>query len=472
MSEGKKTKKLRPSEKQARFLTDSHKYVGYGGARAGGKSWAVRVKAAILATAHPGIKILIVRRTYRELINNHIEPLREIIGQIAKYNKSEKVYTFPNGSTIWFGYCDCDGDLDRYQGAEYDVVFIDEATQLKEEWIKKIILTIRAPNGLPKRAYFTMNPGGPSHDYFKRVFLDRRFNESENPEDYSFIKALVTDNKALMAENPDYVRELRALPRKLREAWLYGNWDIYEGQFFEDFRAEPDMGAAYEHGCEEDEEELRKDGRWCHVIAAKDMTSAERRNWKIYRSYDFGYARPFSCAWWAVDYDGTLYRILEFYGWNGTPNEGLRWDADRQFEEIARIEREHPWLKGKRIDGVADPAIWNGASGISVAEAAAAKGVYFKKGINDRIAGWMQCHYRLQFDDEGYPRMYVFENCTEYIRTIPQMMYSKNRPEDLDTDLEDHIADEWRYMCMSRPLTPQKGESADAYAGFFRDPLK
>ena len=126
----------------------------------------------------------------------------------------------------------------------------------------------------------------------------------------------------------------------------------------------------------------------------------------------------------------------------------------KQFAEIARIEREHPWLAGRQITGVADPAIWDASHGISIAEEASRKGVLFTPGDHQRIAGWMQCHYRLQFDDNGYPMMYVFSNCKGFRRTVPGLMYSETKPEDLDTDGEDHIADDWRYFAMSRPIKP------------------
>ena len=223
----------RISDKQYKFLSASRKHVGFGGARGGGKSWSVRTKAKILAATYKGIKILIVRRTYPELVNNHINQLREELYGVARYNKSEKVFTFPNGSTIKFGYCNNDKDLDQYQGAEYDIIFLDEATQLQEMWIKKIIACLRGANSFPKRIYYTCNPGGASHGYFKRLFIDKKYEEGENPEDYTFIQSLVTDNKALMAAQPDYIKQLESLPPKLREAWLYGRWDIFEGQFFE-----------------------------------------------------------------------------------------------------------------------------------------------------------------------------------------------------------------------------------------------
>ena len=453
----------KPSDKQKLFLLARTKHVGFGGARGGGKSWSVQSKAILLCLEYPGIKTLIVRRTYPELLNNHITPLIDKLHGVARYNKTDKIFRFPNKSTIKFGYCNNDKDLQQYQGAEYDVIFLDEATQLQEMWMKKITACLRGVNNFPKRIYYTMNPGGQGHAYIKRIFIDRRYENGENPEDYTFIQSLVTDNKALLAEQPDYIKQLEALPPKLREAWLYGRWDIFEGQFFEDFRQEPDAEKAAEEGCTV--EDLMSQRRWTHVIKPFDIPSG----WTICRSYDFGYNKPFSCAWWAVDYDGVIYRILELYGCTKEPNEGVKWEPDKQFKEIKRIEEEHPWLKGKDIIGVADPAIWDASHGVSIAEVAAKRGVLFTPGDHKRIPGWMQCHYRLQFDDNGYPRMYVFEGCEGFIRTVPGLMYSETKPEDLDTDGEDHIADEWRYMCMSRPIKPVVSKNPQViYTG---DPL-
>ena len=441
------------SDKQYAFLSADRKHVGFGGARGGGKSWSVRTKAKILAVTYAGIKLLIVRRTFPELVNNHINQLREELHGIARYNKTEKVFTFPNGSTIKFGYCNNDKDLDQYQGAEYDVIFLDEATQLQEMWIKKITACVRGVNDFPKRIYYTCNPGGASHGYFKRLFIDRQYEVGEDPEDYSFIQALVTDNKALMASQPDYIKQLEALPPKLKEAWLYGRWDIFEGQFFEDFRTTPDIAKCAAAGITP--EEAAEQHRWTHVIEPFDLNTGERRGWNIMRSYDFGYNKPFSLGYWAVDYDGVLYRIMELYGCTQTPDEGVKWSPDEQFRRIRELENEHPWLKGRKIvDSVADPAIWDSSRGESIAETAARYGIYFSPGDNQRIPGWMQVHYRLQFDDNGYARMYVFNNCKAFIRTMPLMMYSETHPEDLDTKLEDHCPDEVRYMCMSRPISP------------------
>jgi hypothetical protein len=284
------------------------------------------------------------------------------------------------------------------------------------------------------RVYYTMNPGGVGHEYIKRIFIDRNYKEGENPDDYMFIQATVHDNRILMDANPDYIKMLEALPEHKRRAHLYGEWDVYEGQVFEEFRNNPN-----------------EDRTWTHVIEPFEPP----KQWPIWRSFDFGYSKPFSCAWWAVDYDGRLYRILELYGCvKNEPDTGVKWSPDEIFKEIHRIEQEHPWLKGKRINGVADPAIWDKSHGISIAETAEKYGVYFDPGDHKRVPGLMQVHYRLQFDENGIPMMYFFSTCKGIIRTLPLLTYDEHRPEDVDTKQEDHCFDECKYLCMANPMKP------------------
>lgn len=442
-----------PNPRQELFLESDKKFIGFGGARGGGKSWSIRTKAALLCLAYPGIQCMIVRKTYPELTENHINPMCKMLKcyhidkneRIASYNDSKKNIVFPNGSRILFRYCDNEKDADRFQGTEVDVLFIDEATHQSETKYKKLSACVRGVNGFPKRIYLSMNPGGEGHHWVKRLFVDRRYVEGENPDDYVFIQSLVTDNKALMEADPDYIRTLEALPPKLRKAWLEGSWDIFEGMFFEEFKDDP---------------EHYEDRQWTHVISPFEVP----KEWKIYRSFDWGYSKPFSCAWWAVDYDGVAYRILELYGCTKTPNEGVKWIAPKVFSEIQRIEKEHRWLKGKQIIGVADPAIFSADGGESIAETAQKYGVYFTPGDNKRIPGWMQIHYRMAFDENGYPMMYVFNNCKGFIRTIPTLLYDEHNVEDLDTEGEDHVADETRYFCMSRPIKPRQAAIPDEYA--------
>ena len=428
----------RPQPKQDEFLRTKSRHVGYGGARGGGKSWAVRYKAKYLAQKRPGIKQLIVRRTYQELSQNHTNILRQELRGIARYNDKDKALRFSNGSAIQFMYCAKDGDLEHLQGQEFDIIYFDEATQLSEYQMKTISACLRGVNDFPKRIYYTCNPGGQGHQYIKRIFIDKNYLDGERPDDYTFIQAGLDDNIALMESDPEYRKMLEALPFRLREAWLYGKWDVFAGQVFDDFVDDPEHYADHLH---------------THVIEPFDIPAG----WAVYRSYDWGYDKPFSCGWWAVDYEGVIYRIAELYGCTGEPNEGVHWPVDKQFEEIKRIEREHPYLRGRSIQGVADPAIWKkGMDGVAIEEVAARHGVYFSPGDNARIPGWMQCHYRLQFDENGRPGMYVFTTCKHFRRTVPLLQYSERVTEDVDSDGEDHIADEWRYFCMSRPVTPKE----------------
>lgn len=442
-----------PNEKQKLFLSAKVKHVGYGGARGGGKSWAVRTKAKLLALRYPGIKQLIVRRTYKELTGNHINILRAETLGIAKYNSTDKVLKFANGSTIEFMYCARNSDLDALQGQEYDVIYLDEATQLSEYQMKAITACCRGVNDFPKRIYYTCNPGGQGHAYVKRIFIDKRYLANENPGDYEFIQALVDDNTALMEAQPDYVAQLDALPEKLREAWRFGRWDVFEGQVFAEFVDDP---------------EHYRDRVQTHVIEPFKIPDS----WKIYRGFDWGYAKPFSVGWYAVDHDNVMYRFREMYGCTGEADRGVEWTAQRVANEIRRIEETDAQLKGRQITGIADPAIWQEDGGESIAETMQRQRVYFHKADHKRLPGKMQCHYRLAFNDEGIPRFYVFNTCKHFIRTIPALIYSETDVEDVDTKMEDHIYDEWRYVCMARPLAPlEKHTAKEIDVNNIEDPL-
>ena len=451
-----------PNARQALFLADRHKYIAFGGARGGGKSWAVRVKAVLLAGRWPGIKIMIVRRTYPELRANHIGPLKELLGKAAVYKETTKEITFPNGSVIMFRHCENATAVDKYQGTEVDVLFLDEATQLTEEEYDRFKACVRGVNNFPKRIYLTCNPGGVGHSWVKRLFVDRLYKSNEDPADYSFIQSLVKDNRALMESNPDYIKQLEALPPKLRKAWLEGDWNIFEGQFFEEFAMEPLAYECEAHGISR--EDALRERRWTHVIEPFRVP----RDWRVVRSFDFGFAKPFSCDWWAIDYEGRAYLIRQFYGCTATPNEGIKKDPDWIFSRIREIELTDPQLKGRGIDGVADPSIWDYSRGEAIVEAADRHFVYFQPGDNKRLPGWMQCHYRLKFDEEGFPMVYFFNTCEAAIRTLPLLQYDEHKPEDLDTTQEDHFADSFRYFCMSRPIKPVHAAEQAVYGD---DPL-
>lgn len=436
------------SDKQLAMLKAKKRNICYGGARGGGKSYALRGKAVLLCAKWPGIQVMIMRRTYPELEANHVRPLKKLLKNSAKYNKTEKTFTFKNGSTIVLRYAANEDDMQNYQGLEVDVLMIDEATQFAYEMYVKAKAFVRGVNDYPHRIYLTCNPGGRGHAWVRRLFIDRKFLPNENPDEYQFIRSTVYDNKALMESDPDYVKQLESLPDKLRKAWLDGSWDIYEGQFFEEFIDNPE-------------------GYDTHINTHVINPFRIPESWPIYRSFDWGYAKPFSCGWWTLDYDGRLYRIAELYGCTDTPNEGVKLSPSEVFRQIAETEAQlfSQW----DVVGVADPACWNASTGPSVAEIATEYGLSFTKGDNARISGWQQVHDRLRFDGEGRANLYVFKTCTAFIRTIPLLIYDEHKAEDLDTDGEDHVADETRYMCMMRPIEPEREKKPQVYDD--NDPL-
>ena len=438
-----------PNPKQELFFLARARYIAYGGARAGGKSWAMRTKFALLCLRYAGIQILLLRRTLPELTENHVNPLLILLRGIARYNKQEKVFSFPNGARLKLGYCSNEQDVLQYQGQAYDVIGMEEATMFTEFQYNCLRESNRS-SGLmeekfPPRMYLTMNPGGVGHHWVKRLFVDRAYKDKERPEDYVFIPAKVYDNTAFMERDPDYVAQLESLPEKRRKMMLHGDWNSVEGAFFEEFVNDPDH---------------YKDRLYTHVISPFEPP----KDWPIYRSFDFGYHRPFSTGYWAIDPEGRAYRIHEWYGCTETDNEGLRLQPHELFSKMADMEREHPWLKGKRIIGVADPSIWDQSRGESVAEVAAKHGIYFSPGDNKRVAGWMMVHYYMAIDEYGESMMYIFSNCKAFIRTIPALQYDDHKVEDLDTDMEDHVADEVRYFCMSRPIKPRVAKPRDRFS--------
>ena len=444
-----KERHIYPNKKQFIFMNLQTRHSAYGGARGGGKSWVVREIAVQYALTYgrpdefsQGIRICIIRKTLVDLKKNHLEALKLITRGVARWNNNDLCFYFNNGSIIQFAYCSCDADADHFQGVEYDLIIFEEATQLTEDWIRKIAASCRGANVFPHRCLYTCNPGGPGHAYIKRLFVERQYKGDEKPEDYSFVQAKVTDNLVLMKYSPEYINFLQNLPPKIREAWLDGSWDIYSGQFFDSFVNDPDH---YE------------DKLWTHVI----NPFKPRPHWTVYRSFDWGSYAPFSVGWTFISEDDVMYRAMEFYGvqrmhdGEAVPNQGLKWTADQVFAQIARIEREHPWLAGKRINGVADPAIFKTDGGPSIAEAGYKYGIYFEEGDNRRIPGWDQLRYRMQFNDYGQPRLQIFRNCKDAIRVIPLMEHDDKFVEDMKSDgVEDHIPDEMRYCAQCRPCKP------------------
>ncbi len=410
-----------PHPKQREFFLARERFVAYGGARAGGKSWAVRKKALLLAVRYPGIRLLLLRRTYPELRENHILPLQADLRGLAAYHDTEKAFRFVNGSRLKMGYCDHDSDVLQYQGQEYDVIFLDEATQFSEYQFGSLTACVRGTNDFPKRMYLTCNPGGVGHAWVKRLFVDRDYRESERPEDYRFIPATVYDNPAFTQKMPDYVRTLENLPENQKKAWLYGDWDIFEGQYFSMWR------------------------RNLHVIRPFELPA----DWRRYVTLDYGWDM-LAAYWIALDGRGraTVYRELYESGL-------LASQAAAKILEMSRGERIYQFL--------APPDLWNRHSdtGKSTAEWFGEAGIRLLRTNNQRVQGWYDLAEWLQPLPGGEggltPSLRVFENCPNLIRTLPALRFDPHNPNDVATEPHEltHAPDAIRYFVAGRPRPGQ-----------------
>lgn len=443
-----------PQDKQVAFMRRWEDEALYGGAAGGGKSEALVIEAT--RQAHiPHYRGLILRKTYRELgelIDKSLQYYPRAFPK-ARYNASQNIWYFPSGAKIIFGAMQRPQDKIKYQGRAFDFIAFDELTHFTWEQYS-YMLSRNRPNGPGTRVYMraTANPGGVGHGWVKEYFITaappmttiRGEFEYETPDGRKekqmrtriFVPASVFDNKKLLDNDPGYPARLAAMPEAERNALLYGDWDSFSGQVFTEWKNDP---AHYD------------DRLYTHVIRPFRVPD----DWIIWRGFDWGFSRPFSVGWYAVDHERRLYRIRELYGCTGTPNKGVQWEPTRVAQEIRRIEADDPNLRGKRIYGVADPAIWGSDGTESIASLMERQRVYFERGDHARMDGKMQVHHRLAFGEDGRPMLYVFDTCKHFIRTVPNLVYDETDVEDIDTDGEDHIYDELRYVCMRNPIAPR-----------------
>ena len=422
-----------PSPKQEAFFLAEARHIAYGGARGGGKSWAMRRKFVLLAFRYADLKLLLLRRTLPELYENHVLPLlRELHGAVD-YQSTQRAFLFPNGSRIKLGYCDRETDVFQYQGQEYDVIGLEEATHFTESQMQFLTTCNRSVRSdFSPRMYYTCNPGGVGHAWVKRLFIDHDYRNSERSEDYVFIPAKVTDNPVLLSRNPQYLETLKNLPETLRKAYLDGNWDVLEGQYFQEF------------------------DRSIHVVKPTELP----KEWKRFRAMDWGYNDPCCVLWFAVAPEGKLFVYRELY---------LRKTLS---SEIAK--RVRALSQGERIAyTVASPDAWQqrglkGAEGACIAEVFLKNGVPLLPADTARIPGWQRVRENLACGADGVPNLRIFETCRNLIRTLPALTYDAHDSEDVSDTCEDHAPEALRYGLMSRPRAnaPAKRKRARRY-----DPL-
>jgi phage terminase large subunit len=423
--------------KQAEFFQSRCLYTCYGGARGGGKSWAIRAKAVGGAVTWPGIRILIIRRTYPELQQNHIEPIIKMVPQtVGAYNGSLRTMYFTNGSFIKFGHAQSMSAIEtEYQGQEYDWIFLDEATQFTEMEFRTLGGCLRGVNEIPKRFYLTCNPGGVGHRWVKRLFIDRDFKqgssnpeENENPEDYCFIFARVDDNTALMNSKGGeaYKQMLSALPEKLRQAHRYGDWNALSGCYFDEF-------SEAKHVCE--------------PFVIPD-------NWLRYRSFDYG-LDMFACYWIAVEPEtGRSYVYREFC------------KSNLIVGDAARAVHENTLPQEKVSITFAPPDMWNRQkdTGKSMAELFMLNEVSIVKSDNNRVQGHLQIKEMLADLPDGKPGLMFFPNCKRVIGDLQSIQADENNPSDCAKNPHDitHTVDGIRYYCISRVLASEAAVSQAA----------
>lgn len=424
---------------QTQFLAASEREVFYGGARGGGKSFALLADPLRYCTKQKH-RALIIRRTMPELrdLINHSQQLYPKAYPGAKWREQEKEWKFPSGARIEFGYAENLTDVLRYQGQSYTWIGIDELPQYANVDIYNFLRSsLRSVDpDIPVYMRATGNPGNVGSLWVKNMFVDpavpnTKFDiEIQTPLGVKkisrrFIPAKLQDNPYLM-QTDDYYAMLASLPEVQRKQFLEGNWEAYEDSSFPEFSKE------------------------IHVIKPFDIP----RNWMRFRTCDWGYSSPACCLWLAVDFDNNIFVYRELYTQRVTADIFARKVLDAEQGEYIRY-------------GVLDSSTWarRGDIGPSIAETMILEGCKWRpsdRSPRSRIAGKLELHKRLRPDeDTGYPSLFILDNCVNLIRTLPMLPTDKNNPEDVDTHTEDHAYDALRYGCMSRPIHPIKQDFMD-----------
>lgn len=440
-------------------IVDNHlgKYILYGGCLGGGKSYLLRwIAVRMLMTWFftkklSWVQVMLACEDYPSLKDRQITKIaREFPSWLGKSYSDHKDYgrcfildaAYGNG-VICFRNLD---DASKYQSAEFAAILVDELTKNPYDTFNDLRMRLRWP-GLTDDDTFFMggtNPGGVGHGYCKAFWIDKIYPpEFQSPVDYTkkfaFVKSKAEDNPYL---DPTYWQMLNTLPIHLRAAFKDGSWDTFVGQAFQEW------------------------SRVHHVI--KPVPVPKDR--PLFMTFDWGFGAPFSVGWWWIDDDGRFYRFSEWYGWNGTPNQGLRL-ADTEIaqgiikrEKAMGFDTSSEGLFNPQIVRLCDPTCFNkkpdyrgGGQGASTAEEFRNLGLILRPGDPSRVLKWRQVNQRLHVPMEGdkvvgVPMVQIYETCIHFIRTFPSLVANPNNVEDIDSEGEDHPADEFALLCMARPM--------------------
>jgi len=390
---------IQPKQKQALKLSLSTPVLFYGGAKGGGKSWLVRCREIARRLKYPGTRGLIIRKSYPELRANHISMMfKEHPILRSWYNKSEKTLHYPNGSSTEFSYLSSVDDVYTYQGREYEDISVDEVTQ--HDW--EVITVLRSSNRttnphINPTMFLTGNPGGPGHTSVKRLFIDKDFRENENPDDYAFVQAFVTDNAALMTADPDYVKRLQNLPEHLRKAYLDGDWSIFAGQMF----------SMLTHSK--------------HVIDPIKLPIGTQ----YFAGYDYGYNHPFAFVVCALTPSGDYFVVSHI-------RERFVNVADQAKLMIKMLENKGDVIVYAGHDIFDTRQGGNRTIEDQLYDAGFAKSGHTitRAGI-DHVNGIAEMRKAFSLRPDGIPNLRFFKNALEVYNCVAEQQIDPNKPEDV-----------------------------------------
>lgn len=439
---------LQPKQTAFDRAVEKYRCVLYGGAKGGGKSHGLRLIMLKRRVQYPRSIGYIFRKSYPELEANHITPLFKQFPDLRQfYNEGKKVLTLPNGSELRFGYVEQKRQLGRYQGREVHDLAIEEAGEWPEEYIATLWGSNRSSiAGVPSRLLLTANPGGVGHNYLKRLFINRELKEHElaagfTPEEFKYIPALITDNQALMDNDPDYLKVLESNPDPvLRRAYRFGDWDIRAGQFFSEF------------------------SRTIHVIEPFEIPD----HWHRFCAYDWGFNHPSALIWFACDGDGAVHVYRECIGSGKYVDE-----TAKTFKSYKDHKKIHYWIAG--LDCWVTKNVASKSSSPTIAEQFLKHGIFLKRANVSRKTGAMQIRSYLRVAENAQPRVFFHSNCEILIECLLRLTHNPSDPEDVlkvdathgDPSTGDDAYDAFRYGLMSRPpiTSPikQEGKSVRSY---------
>lgn len=415
----------KPNKRQALFHSCGADEVVYGGAKGGGKSCALVMEAIVWGFEHDGADMYMFRETYDDLEANLIKEFKaKVPKDLYTYSETKRIATLINGTTISFRYISNESDAEGYQGRSIDWIGIDELTKHTQRSVQLLLSCLRSPKGFKPKFRATCNPGGIGHTWVKDRYIDHTrkgeitYADNETGNIIAFIPATVYDNDVIMKNDPAYIRRLENLSENEKKAFLYGDWDIFEGQYFREFK------------------------RDIHIWEPFDIPQW----WQRFISLDYGLDCT-AALWYAVDGQGRPYVYKELAVSGLTYSQAAKVILDKNSND------NYSYV-------VASPDLWNrqresGESGFELMVRAGLRSII--KANNSRVPGWRTLkEYLLPFTDEyGKERakLAIFSNCEELIRCLPLLQFDKKNPEDVSSNPHDitHLPESLRYGIMSRP---------------------